>query len=61
MEEDERKWKYYDITQLNACIKALNEAKSSLVDVDDTFNFYKKIHDLREEINDFKLEREAEL
>ena len=58
---EEKVWLGYDINKLAVCIKYLEEAKKTLNDVDDTDDFYSKIHYLAEEINDFKLKKEAEL
>ena len=57
----EKDWLSYDITKLAICIKFLEEAKKTLNDVDDTDDFYAEIHNLKEKINDFKLQKETKL
>lgn len=61
MEEIEKAYLMQEITSLEECITHLTKAKRALNDVDETDNFYSKIHYLAEEINDFKLQKEAEL
>ena len=61
MEEMNKKILIHDINRLQECVMYLIEAKKALNDVDDTDDFYSKIHYLAEEINDFKLKKEAEL
>ena len=53
-------WLGYDINKLSVCIKYLEEAKRSLVDVDDTDEVYAEIHNLAEKVNDLKVEKEIE-
>lgn len=50
-----------DIMNLEECIKFLDSAKKALNDVDNTDYLYAEIHNLREKINDFKIDREAEI
>ena len=61
MEEMNKKILIHDINRLQECVMYLTEAKEALNDVDDTDNFYSQIHYLAEEINDFKLKKEAEI
>ena len=61
MEEMNKKILIHDINRLQECVMYLIEAKKALNDVDDTDDFYSKIHYLAEEINDFKLQKEVEL
>lgn len=58
---EEKAFLIHNINGLQECIMYLAEAKKALNDVDDTDDFYSKIHYLAEEINDFKLKKEAEL
>ncbi len=53
-------WLGYDINKLSVCVKYLEEAKKSLVDVDDTDEIYAEIHNLVEKVNDLKIEKEIE-
>ncbi len=57
----EKAYLMQDIMNLEECIKFLDSAKKALNDVDDTDDFYSKIHYLAEEINDFKLKKEAKI
>lgn len=58
---EEKAFLIHNINGLQECIMYLTEAKKALNDVDDTDDFYSKIHYLAKEINDFKLKKEAEL
>jgi len=57
----EKAYLMQDIMNLEECIKFLDSAKKALNDVDNTDYLYAEIHNLREKINDFKINREAEI
>lgn len=57
----EKAYLIQDIMNLEECIKFLDSAKKALNDVDNTDYLYAEIHNLREKINDFKIDREAEI
>ena len=57
----EKAYLMQDIMNLEECIKFLDSAKKALNDVDSTDYLYAEIHNLREKINDFKIDREAEI
>lgn len=57
----EKAYLMQDIMNLEECIKLLDSAKKALNDVDNTDYLYAEIHNLREKINDFKIDREAEI
>nr|DAL39901.1 MAG TPA_asm: hypothetical protein [Caudoviricetes sp.] len=57
----EKAYLMQDIMNLEECIKFLDSAKKALNDVDNTDYLYAEIHNLREKINDFKIDREAEI
>lgn len=57
----EKAYLMQDIMNLKECIKFLDSAKKALNDVDNTDYLYAEIHNLREKINDFKIDREAEI
>ena len=57
----EKAYLMQDIMNLEECIKFLDSAKKALNDVDNTDYLYAEIHNLREKINDFKINKEAEI
>ena len=57
----EKAYLMQDIMNLEECIKFLDSAKKALNDVDNTDYLYAEIHNLRKKINDFKIDREAEI
>ena len=57
----EKAYLMQDIMNLEECIKFLDSAKKALNDVDNTDYLYAEIHNLREKINDFKIDKEAEI
>ena len=57
----EKAYLMQDIMNLEEFIKFLDSAKKALNDVDNTDYLYAEIHNLREKINDFKIDREAEI
>lgn len=59
MEEQERKFLAYEITNLEL-VKRLQEKSLELLnDVEDTDEIYKQIHSIAEDVNDLKMEKEV--
>lgn len=57
----EKAYLMQDIMNLEECVKFLDSAKKALNDVDNTDYLYAEIHNLREKVNDFKIDKEAEI
>lgn len=61
MEEDIKELKD-DITQLQECVEYMQKAQEVLCSTgEDTDEMYIKLYDLREEINDLKIQKQAKL
>lgn len=61
MEEDIKELKD-DITQLQECVEYMQKAQEALCSTgEDTDEMYIKLYDLREEINDLKIQKQAKL
>ena len=58
---DEIKSVKYDIHKLDECLKNLEQAYKSLVDVDDTDELYTEIVNIAEKANDIKMQKEIKL
>ena len=58
---DEIKSVKYDIHKLDECLKNLEQAYKSLVDVDDTDELYTEIVNIAEKANDIKMKKEIKL
>ena len=57
----EKAYLMQDIMNLEECVKFLDSEKKALNDVDNTDYLYAEIHNLREKVNDFKIDKEAEI
>lgn len=51
----------YEIKKINECISYLKKAYKCLTDVDDTDQVYEEIHNVSEEINEIKMNKEIEM